>query len=290
MVSPDYFGFNLEAFETNTFMHRMEDNHLIDHAKTEFANMKNRLEKLGVEVNVLKSKPNTPDAVFPNNWFASHIEDNKKILSIFPMLNPSRRLELQPENLVEIINPDKVIDLRKYEKENRALEGTGSIVFDREYKKAYACLSPRTNKEVLISYLKEINYEPIIFEAYSSGKLIYHTNVLMGIGEEFAIICLESITDQNQKEIVFSKLQENKESVIQITLDQMNNFCGNVLELISKDNKKIICMSETSYNSFTKDQLAILSKYGQIEYFDIKTIETIGGGSVRCMIGELFIE
>lgn len=298
MISPDDFQYNTEAAETNLFENKPEtDSGIAQSAMGEFNDMVKTLKDVDIKVITVPSRSDikTPDAVFPNNWFSLHkTQDGKNILVLYPMLTVNRRAERRSELLKEKLkthnfNVDQEVDLTYFEKQNLALEGTGSMVLDRQHQVAFISLSPRTDKKIAMEFCKQLKYQPVFFSSYDKNKhLIYHTNVMMSIGEKFAVVCLESISNKQEKESLILKLKKLGKEIIDINFDQMNNMCGNILELNTKNNNRIIVMSKTAYDHFTNTQKAQLEKFGKIVPVDIPIIETIGGGSARCMIAEVF--
>jgi hypothetical protein len=183
---------------------------------------------------------------------------------------------------------EKTIDLTGFEKANQALEGTGSLVLDRVHKVAFASLSPRTNSTVLAKFLEKMHYKPIIFHSYDKEKLIYHTNVMLSIGSHFAVVAADSITSPSERSKVLSDLKNLHKNVIIITLQQMENMAGNIIELRSTDGQSKILMSQTAFRAFTPEQRKKLEKFGKLIIVNIPLIEKLGGGSARCMITEVF--
>lgn len=311
MIYPDTFKFNPETASSNKFMKPLigvseaETNTL---ARTEFEGAVELLHDKGVNAIVIHSVlgKDTPDAVFPNNWFSHHGDT----IVLYPMRNSSRSIERQPENLIKALQSagggtPQVLDLSYHENTRgtetitiddkkvemsvclEALEGTGSMVLDRENRVVYAIESPRTTKKVFDEWCETMGYEGVFFHASNSEGPIYHTNVIMGIGEKFAVISLESIQDPQEREYVAKSLSKAGREVIDITLDQVSAFCGNLLEVKSVSGEPRIVMSETAYNNFTKDQILKLESYGDIVALSIPTIET-AGGSARCIMAEIF--
>ena len=297
MVSPDDFAFNQETAQSNVFQKRTAETVLLQkRAMAEFTGMVKKLRSSGVRVISLPSRRDikTPDAVFPNNWFSLHKGGNgERIIAGYPMLAPNRRAERRVDELTgklreNGINVSKTIDFSRYEVEGKFLEGTGSMVLDRTHRVAYASLSPRTDRSVLADFSDKLGYRPVTFSSYdSTGSLIYHTNVMMSVGERFAVICADAIRDEQERATVLKELEQSGKTVIPITLDQVRSMCGNILELRAKG-KRIIVMSKTAYDHFTPGQKKILRGLGSLLPVNIKTIETTGGGSARCMLGELF--
>ncbi|MFH1741321.1 MAG: arginine deiminase-related protein [bacterium] len=298
MVCPDDFAYNPETAKSNVFQHRLEDPAEAQRqAVAEFERMVKTLEAAGVRVVHVHSRRDvkTPDAVFPNNWFSVHrTADGNNVLVVYPMLAPDRRAERRVDLVKEKLRScgiviSRVINLANYETQGKFLEGTGSMVLDRVHRVAFASLSPRTDPDVLEEFCRELDYRPFSFHSHDSGgKLIYHTNVMMSVGEEFAIVCAEAIKDEAERSAVLGKLDNLGKKIIRISLDQTRNMCGNVLELHSRDGTKVIVMSKTAYDHFTEEQRAELATFGTLVPVDITTIETIGGGSARCMIAEIF--
>jgi hypothetical protein len=205
----------------------------------------------------------------------------------------NRRLERREdiiEQLSESFYINRRIDLSGFETDYKFLEGTGSMVLDRKFKIAYACLSPRTNKDILKEFSTQMNYEIVTFNAVDdAGKQIYHTNVVMCIGDMFAVICLEAISDLDERLLVRNSLEQSGKTVVEITLKQMNQFAGNMLEIKSKKGEKLLVMSSSAYNSLSPKQIKILNEYCTIYHFDLSMIEGNGGGSARCMMAEIHL-
>lgn len=297
MVRPNHFGFNPETAGSNIFQHQVSEseNEVQQKALFEFNNAVKTLKEAGIKVLILDSKNDaiTPDSVFPNNWFSNHVDGK---LVIYPMLAPNRRQERQAESLETLlrgngISISEIIDLTTDENSGHILEGTGSLVLDRENKVAFAMESPRTVKEEFEKWCKLMGYEGILFHSYDKdGFPIYHTNVTMSIGKEYAVICLDSISDTSEKEQVKNKLESLGKEIIALTKDQIYKYCGNTLQVLSSEGTSKIIMSKTAFEGFNLDQLKILEKHGKIVTLDIPTIETVGGGSARCMLAEVFLQ
>ena len=299
MIKPTGFTYNAETAENNHFQNPISNQNqqqISENALREFDNLVYKLDTKGVNVTVLDPMDNhlNPDAVFPNNWFSVH-KDGTKVL--YPMFAKSRRKERDLEifNLLEKNLNFKIkstVDLTIYEQENLYLEGTGSMILDRENKIAYAALSERTSKKILVDFGQKMNYNIVHFNALHTvnhiQSPIYHTNVMMCLGDSFSVICLETIYDQLDKVKVLNSLEETNKEVIEITANQMNNFAGNMLQVIGANNTPIIVMSQSAFDSLNKSQLKKLEKFGEIVFSDLSTIENYGGGSARCMMAELF--
>ena len=293
MIRPVSFGFNEQTAGSNAFQNRDVDQQAVqDKALAEFDAFVKILKENGVSVTVVDdtAQPHTPDSIFPNNWISFHADGT---VFLYPMQAENRRLERREDIISKLEDTFKVahvIDLSRFEAENKFLEGTGSMVLDRGNKIAYACLSPRTDKEVLTLFCEQAGYKAISFEAAdANGKAIYHTNVLMCIGSGFAVICTDSIPNPHEKVVVLESLRSTHKEVVEITFDQMNRFAGNMLEVKNKAGENLIVMSQNAYQALDEVQKSTLKKYGKLVYADINTIETNGGGSARCMIAEVHL-
>jgi hypothetical protein len=293
MIRPVNFGFNEQTAGSNAFQNRnAEQQQVQDKALKEFDGLVDVLRQNGVEVIVVDDtlEPHTPDSIFPNNWVSFHGDGT---VFLYPMLAENRRLERREDIIMDLEDEFKikhVIDLSRFEHEHKFLEGTGSMVLDRENKIAYACLSPRTDKDVMYLFCSQSGYKPVLFHAVDEkGMDIYHTNVLMCIGSKFAVICLDSIKDEDEKNSVTSILKLTHKDIINISFAQMNQFAGNMLELQNKSGDSLLVMSQNAYQSLTATQKTNLEKYCRIVYTDINTIENNGGGSARCMIAEIHL-
>ena len=293
MIRPAGFMFNRETAVSNSFQKETQENFEAIQRKVliEFDAAVEKIRTAGVKVYVFDDtlEPQKPDAIFPNNWITLH-SDGRVIL--YPMHAINRRYERRAD-LVEKLKLDfsikEIIDLSYCESSNRFLEGTGSVIFDHQNRIAYACLSPRTDKNLFIQVCQLLNYKPIYFSSYDQGgKLIYHTNVMMCIGSRFAIICLESIIDKNERLLVQSALENSQHNVIDITLNQVNNFAGNMLQVLNDKGIELLILSQSAFNCLHPSQINQLEKYVQLVVINIPTIEKLGGGSTRCMIAEIF--
>jgi hypothetical protein len=291
MVKPALFGFNAETAGTNVFQHQQAqvgDTH--QRAIKEFMRAAETLETKGVEVIVVESDDkDAPDSIFPNNWFSTHQDGT---LVYYPMLAENRRRERNEKTITSIqvnFSVNKVIDLSRHEMENRFLEGTGSIVFDHDAAKAYATIGPRTDKDLFYSLCAELGYEPLSYSCLDpSGLPFYHTNVILHIGNDYAVIYQDGIIDSSEKKKVLSSLEQSNETIIDITFEQVLAFCGNMLQVKNKKGEPLLLCSETALKSFENTQIKTLERYSEIIPFHIPTIEQIGGGSIRCMLAELF--
>jgi hypothetical protein len=294
LIRPASFGFNAQTEASNAFQKKSIDNRevIMEKALKEFDAFVEKLRNKGVNVEVYDdtSSPEKPDAIFPNNWISLH-EDGKLIL--YPMLAENRRAERRGDiinSLKERFVVTHILDLSKYEQNDKFLEGTGSIVFDQVNKIAYACMSPRTNKELFIKVCGFLNYKPMYFSALDkNGKDIYHTNVIMCLGERFAIACADCVVKEDRDAFIDSLANKERE-IIQITFEQMEKFAGNMLALNTNDGKSILVLSQTAFDSLSEIQKDNLNKYSELFPLSINTIEAIGGGSARCLIGEIFLK
>jgi len=295
LIRPSNFVFNTQTADSNAFQNAITatNEEIQKNVFNEFEAFEKTLKSKGVNVCIVDDTviPQKPDAIFPNNWVSFHANGT---VILYPMFAPNRRLERRLD-IIELLKKDyeitNIIDLSINEKDNIFLEGTGSIVFDHNNKIAYACLSPRTNKNLFLDVCKQLTYQPIYFTANDQiGKEIYHTNVMMCVGETFVVICLDSITNVEEKQKVADSIFQNNKELIAISFEQMNQFAGNMLELKTSDNNKILVLSKSSFDSLTKQQKQKLQKHCELVHLNIKTIETIGGGSARCMIAEIFLK
>ena len=300
MVKPSGFRFNEETAVNNHFQIADESQtvaQIQNKAVNEFDSMVSLLQKNGVEVIVVDhdNGSETPDAVFPNNWFSTHQNGD---VYLYPMNAINRRLERRLEIFDTIkekhhLRVSNIIDFTYWEKKNLFLEGTGSMILDRLNGFIYASISKRTSEKLLSEYAKKMNYDVISFKSYHSSSnqspLIYHTNVMMCLASSFTVICLESILDQNERQRVTDKLKETEKKIIEITFDQMNNFAGNMLEVQNSNGDQFLVMSSKAYHSLNKNQVNQIQQYVQILHSPIDTIEILGGGSARCMMAEIFL-
>ena len=291
MVKPVCFGFNEQTADTNAFQREGFEKEAQEKALKESGNFVKLLTENDITVIQAEDtiEPKTPDSIFPNNWFSTH---EGGILVLYPMYAENRRDERKQVFLDAIkqnFESKKIIDLTKWENEGKFLEGTGSLVLDRENKIAYACKSPRTSEIVFNDFCRKLGYLPVLFNAVDKNNtMIYHTNVIMCIGKTFAIICLDSIKSTEEKNMIIESLNKSKKKIIDITLEQLENFAGNMLEVKNKKGKRYLIMSDTAYNCLTKDQIEYLENECTILHPKIESIEINGGGSARCMMAELF--
>lgn len=294
MVPPDGFQFNPQTAKSNSYQHAVKSSNFHYRAMKEFNGMVATLRKNGVRVLILKQDKALPDAVFPNNWFSTYVDNKgKTILILYPMLTPNRQKEVNPEGLKGLLQEsdiiiDKTIELRSRNK-REVLEGTGSLIFDKKNKLIYASISPRTTVEMVNKVAKIMHYTAVIFTSYDDKNTpIYHTNVMMGLASRYAVICLECIKDPKQQKAVIESLKKSHKEIIDITHNQVKHLCGNVIELTNTKNESLLIMSKQAYNHFSKKQRTEITRFSKILPMNLATIETVGGGSARCMIAEIF--
>ncbi len=292
MIEPVQFKYNEQTAINNSFQQKTTGN-IQQEALKEFKEFVALLENNHLELTVIKDSllPVTPDALFPNNWISFH-EDNSIVL--YPMFAANRRLE-RKEHILHTLREKFAIttisDLSRFEMEGKFLEGTGSMVLDRVNKIAYACLSARTDIEILHEFSKLKGYTPLSFHATDDNhQEIYHTNVMMCIADSYAVICLDSIRDDDERNKVIVSLNSTGKEIIPISTDQMNRFAGNMLQVISTTGEILLIMSEQAYDSLRNDQKIRLQHFNRIIYTSLFHIETSGGGSARCMLAEVFNE
>jgi len=296
MVRPSSFRTNVQTIENNYFQNlsKIGDKETLKKAQDEFDHLVKKIESFDIPVNVFQDDLtyDTPDSLFPNNWISFH-KNNK--IALYPMFAKNRRLE-RNENILKFLESNNVkiksiFDYTIAEKNKQYLEGTGSMVFDRINKKVYASISERTSEILIDEFCEDFNYMPIVFKSYQSHdnarKLIYHTNVMMCIADKYSIICLDSIDCNIEKNKVFESLKDDGKEIIEISSRQLNSFAGNMIELVY-NNQSYLVMSASAYESLSKEQIIKINKYSQIIFSDVSTIEYCGGGSVRCMIAEIF--
>lgn len=291
MIRPAGFTYNAETAVNNLFQVTGKAENAQQKALQEFDAFVEQLKANGIHVFVIDDtpEPHTPDSIFPNNWISFH-ENNTIVL--YPMFAKNRRAE-RKQHVKDFINqyfkPTNIIDLTHYENDNLFLEGTGSMVLDRENKIAYACLSPRTNKKVLDAFCEKMHYTSCCFYAKDKNEQdIYHTNVMMCVADKYIIVCLEAVTDKTEQSCLITTIEQTGKKIIDISLDQMNCFAGNMLQLKNDYEEKILMMSSQALQSLKKEQLNTLESFNKIIHSNLNTIETNGGGSARCMIAEVF--
>ncbi|AUD06521.1 citrulline utilization hydrolase CtlX [Spirosoma pollinicola] len=296
MIRPVNFGFNTETADSNAFqdikLAEQTKDTVQQEAQREFDEMARQLQTLGVDVMVYEDtvEPYTPDSIFPNNWVSFHASGT---VVLYPMQAENRRLERRQDiidDLAKKYHVAKVVDLTRFEQEGKFLEGTGSLVLDRMNHVAFACMSPRTHPDVLAEFSQQTNYRVVSFHAAdAAGKAIYHTNVLMCIADTFAVICLSAISDPDERLMVRQELEKLNKRIIDISLEQMASFAGNMLMVQTQKGQKLLIMSTQAHESLTDKQIDLLDDYTTIFHFDLSMIEGNGGGSARCMIAEVHL-
>ncbi|WP_299151025.1 citrulline utilization hydrolase CtlX [uncultured Dokdonia sp.] len=298
MIRPVQFRMNEETAVNNYFQEdiSLKNDEINTKAQQEFDDFVAKLRAVGVNVIVENDdiKGNTPDSVFPNNWVSFHESGN---VALYPMFAENRRRERREEVLARLESEgftiNNIVDYTEAEDEDVFLEGTGSILIDRQNERAYCALSARADESLFIEFCEDFEYTPVVFTANQTvdGKRlpIYHTNVMMCLAEEFCVICLDTIDDKKERKNVLKHLKETGKQVITITEEQMHHFAGNMLQVLGADDKKYLVMSADAHQSLTKDQVNKIEKHCEILSSDLSTIETCGGGSARCMMAEVFL-
>jgi hypothetical protein len=296
MVRPANFAFNEETAANNAFQSRDTDlspQEISQKAQSEFDTFVEKLKAAGVDVIVARdtARPIKPDAVFPNNWVTFHQEG---FVVTYPMFAPTRRKERRRQIIDTVLRTgfrsDRRVNLEFNEKLNRFLEGTGSIIFDHQHRLAYACLSPRTEAGLLNELCAELGYKAVVFHSVDAqGQDIYHTNVMMALGETFVVICMDTVRDAGEREMLEAIFKKTQKEIISITLDQMNAFAGNMLQVRNKQGQTILVMSEQAYKTLTPVQVQQIEQHTRVLHSPIYTIEKYGGGSARCMMAEVFL-
>jgi hypothetical protein len=291
MIRPVNFGFNAQTAVNNKFQVAGADAAAQEKAQSEFDNFVTLLRSNEIDVTVINDtpEPHTPDSIFPNNWISFH--DNG-VICLYPMFAENRRQERKSaviEQLKQTFNITDTFDFTGYEKDQLYLEGTGSMVLDRDHKIAYACLSPRTHKQVLDDFCKQMGYRPVIFTAVDyNAQDIYHTNVMMCVADRYVVVCLDSLPYHAEFQTMQNTIGNTGKELVNISLEQMGHFAGNMLQVQNKSGKKILVMSSQAYQSLRPEQIKQLEGYNRILHAPLTTIETNGGGSARCMMAEVF--
>ena len=295
MVRPAAFGFNTQTAANNYFQSNpaISSDEIQQNALIEFDNMVQTLRSHDITVLVIEDskEPPKPDAIFPNNWLSTSPDG---IVSVFPMYAPNRRTEKRDEILEQLARQFIIRDVQdwsEYEAEGRFLEGTGSMVINYDNKMIYACMSERTSLPVLEKYAAANNYQAIAFLATDkNGMPVYHTNVMMALGEDFCVLCEEAIEEEWELIAVRQLLESTGHSIIAITREQMHQFAGNMLQVKNNNNEKFLVMSQTAFNALRKEQKQMLEAFATLLPIAVPTIEEVEGGSVRCMMAEIFLE
>jgi len=292
MIQPVRFEFNAQTAVNNAFQVAGMDEAAQEEAAVEFDAFVHILRKEGVDVTVVRDspEPHTPDSIFPNNWVSFH-EDGT--VCLYPMYASNRRQERKP-GVLSVIGKKflvrRTIDFTYYEENDLFLEGTGSMVLDRDKMIAYACLSPRTSKKVVQVFCDQMGYHPVLFHSQDKqGLAIYHTNVMMCVADRYIVICLDSLPLNEEREEVVTVIKNSGKEIIDISMDQMNHFAGNMLQVQNNKKEKLLVMSSQAYASLTPKQIRKLSSFNRIIHSGLSTIETNGGGSARCMMAEIHL-
>lgn len=293
MIRPVAFGYNAETAVNNAFQQQAGSDNLVQQqALAEFDAFAEKLQQAGVDVLIVNDtpKPHTPDSIFPNNWISFHWDGT---VVLYPMYAVNRRAErkwhvLQAiEQRFEISNR---IDYTHEEQHNRFLEGTGSMVLDRTNKIAFACLSPRTDKTLFAEWCNQMAFRPCWFTSVDEkGNAIYHTNVMMCVADRYVVICLDSITNAVERQRVLDTITSTGKEIIPITQQQLQHFAGNMLQVECTDGSPLLVMSTQAYEALTPEQVTRLQRFNPILHSNLRTIETNGGGSARCMMAEIFL-
>lgn len=294
MIRPVRFEGNPQTAASNAFQAGVSGSlSAQEQALAEFEGLRSALSEAGVRVHVFDDtqEPHKPDSIFPNNWVSFHA-DGTAVL--YPMLAENRRLERRMDLLESLsmqhgFRITRVIDLSHHERDGRFLEGTGSLVLDRVNRVAYACVSARTDLDVLGDFAQQLDYDVVAFEAFDpNGAPIYHTNVMMSVGTSFAVVCSASIRD-DERGGVLDALRSSGRTIVDLDFEQMLGFAGNLLELRSEAGRQVVAISQRAFEVLRPEQREILQREGSIVPAAIPTIETLGGGSVRCMLAEVFL-
>ena len=292
MVRPYQFYFNQQTAANNFFQSNVNIENANELAIAEFDAMVEKLRAHQIKVNVVQDTkdPSTPDSIFPNNWVSTH---EGGTLCLYPMFAQNRRAE-RKLSVIDFLESNyqiqNTLDLTDFEKEGIFLEGTGSMVLDHQNKLAYGCLSERLDKNAFNEWCDKMQFKPIAFKAVDDkAQPIYHTNVMMCMGDQFVVICLESIPNEQEKQLVLESFKKSNKEVITISQDQLNHFAGNMLQVFDINEKPHLIMSEQAHTSLDPAQLKSLEKYNPILPISIPTIEALGGGSTRCMMAEIYL-
>jgi hypothetical protein len=292
MIRPVNFSFNPETAVNNAFQSAATTD-AQQQGQREFDEFVRILRDNDVNVTVIEDTPEpfTPDSIFPNNWISFH---EQGLICLYPMYAPNRRLERKRAVLQQLgrhFHIDQTLDFSNFEQEERYLEGTGSMVLDRDFKIAYACLSPRTDKTVLLIFCADTGYTPEIFTAVDdNGQAIYHTNVMMCVADTYVVACLDSLPNPDEREHFIHTVQSTGKTLIPITLPQMNSFAGNMLQVHNRNGERLLIMSSQAFYSLTPDQIQQLAGFNRILHSPLHNIETNGGGSARCMMAEIHLD
>ncbi len=297
MIRPNNFGFNEETANDNHYQNKeFFESNSNENAQKEFDNMVKNLKQNGISVHVFQDDDinYTPDSIFPNNWISFHENGD---IGLYPMYAKNRRLERRPE-VLEFLEErgfgiENIVDYSGAESENKFLEGTGSMILDRENRIAYCSISNRSNEDLFIDFCEDFEFTPVLFNSYQSvgdERLpIYHTNVMMCVTMSYVVICLDAIDDKKQRKNVSEFIKKSEKELINISENQVEKFAGNMLELLNDKGESVLVMSKSAENSLSENQKNTITNYSKIISSDINTIELCGGGSARCMMAEIFL-
>lgn len=298
MIRPINFRMNEQTAVNNYYQEVLDlkNAEINKKAQFEFDTYVDKLKSIGIEVIVISDTDqfDTPDSLFPNNWISFH-EDGT--VALYPMFAENRRNERR-EDILDVLEEkgfliDNIVDYTSAEEAEIFLEGTGSLLLDRVNKKAYCALSPRADEDLFIEFCEDFEYSPVIFTAYQTvdgkRKPIYHTNVMMCLAETFAVICLDTIDDKQERKNVVKHLKEDRKQIIEITENQVAHFAGNMLQVKGISNERFLVMSQSAFDCLTPNQIQQITKHCKIISSSLETIETCGGGSARCMMAEIFL-
>jgi len=297
MIRPNNFGFNEETANDNHYQNKeFFESNSNENAQKEFDNMVKNLKQNGISVHVFQDDDinYTPDSIFPNNWISFHENGD---IGLYPMYAKNRRLERRKE-VLEFLEErgfgiENIVDYSGAESENKFLEGTGSMILDRENRIAYCSISNRSNEDLFIDFCEDFEFTPVLFNSYQSvgdERLpIYHTNVMMCVTMSYVVICLDAIDDKKQRKNVCEFIKKSEKELINISENQVEKFAGNMLELLNDKGESVLVMSKSAENSLSENQKNTITNYSKIISSDINTIELCGGGSARCMMAEIFL-
>lgn len=296
MIEPVAFGYNAETAKNNYFQVEQKEEGIQEKALAEFNNFVAQLRDHGINVITIKDtlEPHSPDSIFPNNWVSFHADGT---VNLFPMFAENRRVERRQDIIEQVktsgFQVKEVVDYAHFEKENKFLEGTGSIIFDHDHKLAYGSVSLRLDEDVFREFCANIGYIPVVFHSFQTVNdlrlPIYHTNVMMCVADQFVVICLDCIDDELERERIQEVIKSTRKEVIEISEEQMYQFAGNMLQVQNAEGTKFLIMSASARRSLTLSQISKIEGYCEIISADLDTIETNGGGSARCMLAEVFL-
>ncbi len=299
MIRPIAFRMNEQTAVNNYYQQVLDGldvSQIQENALKEFDDYVGKLKAIGVNVTVIEDtiEPSTPDSIFPNNWVSFHADGT---VGLYPMFAENRRFERRRDVLDALVAQGftikNTIDLSRCESQGKNLEGTGSLILDRENKLAYAAISERTHPEILAIFCEQFGYKAVSFrsnQTVNGVRLpIYHTNVMMCVADKFAVICADSIDAEPERKNTINVLKTSGKEVVEITEDQVNRFAGNMLQVLGVDNQPYLIMSTAAYTSLTPEQIKQIERHCPIVHSSLDTIEALGGGSARCMMAEVFL-